>query len=146
MTYRYTNDAQNNAARFFIGTRMILDLAARALRLLPAEAAHNFTLTLTGMSAPVLPSAPADDPRLAVHALGLRFPNPVGLAAGFDKNAQVPDAMGRLGFGFVECGTVTPRAQAGNPRPRLFRLTGDGAVINRMGFNNAGMVPARQAI
>jgi dihydroorotate dehydrogenase len=69
----------------------------------------------------------------------LRFSNPVGLAAGFDKDARVPDAMAKLGFGFVECGTVTPRPQAGNPKPRLFRLTEDHAVINRMGFNNDGM-------
>jgi dihydroorotate dehydrogenase len=76
-----------------------------------------------------------------VRAFGLNFPNPVGLAAGFDKNAQVPDVLLRLGFGFVEVGTVTPRAQAGNPRPRLFRLDGDGAVINRLGFNNEGAPP-----
>jgi dihydroorotate dehydrogenase len=70
--------------------------------------------------------------------LGLHFPNPVGLAAGFDKDARVPDAMLNQGFGFVECGTVTPLPQPGNPRPRLFRLESDLAVINRMGFNNAG--------
>ena len=81
-------------------------------------------------------------PRLAVRAFGLDFPSPIGLAAGFDKNAQVPDAMARFGFGFVECGTVTPRPQAGNPRPRLFRLAEDRAVINRMGFNNGGMALA----
>ena len=80
----------------------------------------------------------ADAPELAVRAFGLNFPNPVGLAAGFDKNAQVPDALLRLGFGFVEVGTVTPRAQAGNPRPRLFRLEADEGVINRLGFNNEG--------
>lgn len=80
-----------------------------------------------------------DDPRLAVRLWGLDFPNPVGLAAGFDKNAEVPDAMLRWGFGFVEAGTVTPRPQAGNPRPRLFRLPTDAAVINRMGFNNHGL-------
>jgi dihydroorotate dehydrogenase len=87
----------------------------------------------------LIPAAAADDPRLAVRAFGLDFPNPIGLAAGFDKNAEVPDAMAKFGFGFVECGTVTPRPQAGNPRPRLFRLTEDRAVINRMGFNNGGM-------
>jgi dihydroorotate dehydrogenase len=117
----------------------LFDSAAGLLRALPAERAHNLTLTLTGAAAPLLPRPAADDPRLAVSAFGLDFPNPVGLAAGFDKNAQVPDAMGKFGFGFVECGTVTPRPQAGNPLPRLFRLTEDGAVINRMGFNNAGM-------
>jgi dihydroorotate dehydrogenase len=118
---------------------MILDLAARLLSALPAETAHEATLGLTRAFAPVLPSAHADDPRLEVKALGLSFPNPIGLAAGFDKDARVPDAMLRLGFGFVECGTVTPKAQAGNPRPRLFRLREDRAVINRMGFNNRGM-------
>ncbi len=81
---------------------------------------------------------PADAPELGVRAFGLNFPNPVGLAAGFDKNAEVPDAMLRLGFGFVEIGTVTPRAQIGNPRPRLFRLATDEGVINRLGFNNEG--------
>ncbi|HEX2760257.1 MAG TPA: quinone-dependent dihydroorotate dehydrogenase, partial [Rhizomicrobium sp.] len=99
-------------------------------------------LTLAGALTPLLPAARADDTRLAVRAFGLNFPNPVGLAAGFDKNAQVPDAMARFGFGFVECGTVTPRPQAGNPRPRLFRLGEDQAVINRMGFNNDGMAAA----
>jgi dihydroorotate dehydrogenase len=96
-------------------------------------------LELTRAFAPVLPRARADDPRLAVKTLGLSFPNPIGLAAGFDKDARVPDAMLKLGFGFVECGTVTPKPQAGNPRPRLFRLREDHAVINRMGFNNRGM-------
>jgi dihydroorotate dehydrogenase len=73
-----------------------------------------------------------------VRAFGLNFPNPVGMAAGFDKNAEVPDALLRLGFGFVEIGTVTPKPQSGNPRPRLFRLERDEAVVNRMGFNNDG--------
>ena len=79
-----------------------------------------------------------DDPKLAVRAFGLNFPNPIGMAAGFDKNAEVPDALLRLGFGFVEVGTVTPRPQAGNPRPRLLRLERDEAVVNRLGFNNDG--------
>ena len=79
-----------------------------------------------------------DDPKLAVRAFGLNFPNPIGMAAGFDKSAEVPDALLRLGFGFVEIGTVTPKPQTGNPRPRLFRLERDEAVINRMGFNNDG--------
>jgi dihydroorotate dehydrogenase len=117
----------------------VFDLGARLLRVLPAETAHCATLALAGAAAPLIPRAAPDDPRLAVRAFGLDFSNPVGLAAGFDKNAQVPDAMARFGFGFVECGTVTPRPQAGNPRPRLFRLCEDKAVINRMGFNNAGM-------
>nr|HAQ92899.1 dihydroorotate dehydrogenase (quinone) [Afipia sp.] len=78
------------------------------------------------------------DPKLAVRAFGLNFPNPVGMAAGFDKNAEAPDALLRLGFGFVEIGSVTPKPQDGNPRPRLFRLEQDSGVINRMGFNNDG--------
>ena len=112
------------------------------LRLFPAESAHRATIGLAKTFGALLPAAPADDPRLAIDVFGLRFANPIGLAAGFDKNAQVPTAMRRFGFGFVECGTVTPRPQAGNPRPRLFRLTEDGAVINRMGFNNDGMEAA----
>jgi dihydroorotate dehydrogenase len=79
-----------------------------------------------------------DDAKLAVRAFGLNFPNPVGMAAGFDKNGEVADALLRLGFGFVEAGTVTPRPQPGNPRPRLFRLERDEAVINRLGFNSDG--------
>ena len=79
-----------------------------------------------------------DDPKLAVRAFGLNFPNPIGMAAGFDKSAEAPDALLRLGFGFVEIGTVTPKPQGGNPRPRLFRLERDEGVINRMGFNNDG--------
>ena len=118
---------------------MIMDVAARALRLLPAEEAHKATINLLSRLGPLLPRAEKDDPVLAVSAFGRTFSNPVGLAAGFDKNAQVPDAMLRLGFGFVECGSVTPRPQSGNPQPRLFRLPEDGAVINRMGFNNDGM-------
>src|ERR1700721_391730 len=83
------------------------------------------------------------DPRRGVEVLGLKFPNPLGPAAGFDKNAEVPGAMLRLGFGFVEVGTLTPRPQAGNARPRLFRLREDAAVINRYGFNNEGFERAR---
>jgi dihydroorotate dehydrogenase len=117
-------------------------LAAGILRRLEAETAHKATIRLLKAAGPLIPARAADDPRLAVRAFGLDFPNPVGLAAGFDKDAEVPDAMARFGFGFVECGTVTPRPQAGNPRPRLFRLAEDGAVINRMGFNNGGMQAA----
>src|SRR5215216_4746080 len=117
----------------------MMDFSAALLRQLPAETAHDTTLKLARVVGPFLRKAAPDDPRLAVSAFGLDFPNPVGLAAGFDKNAAVPGAMARFGFGFVECGTVTPRPQAGNVRPRLFRLPEDGAVINRMGFNNGGM-------
>ena len=118
---------------------MILDAAASVLRLFPAETAHLATIRLARSFAPLIPAAPPDDSRLGIRVLGRDFPNPIGLAAGFDKNAEVPVAMLGFGFGFVECGTVTPRPQAGNPRPRLFRLSEDRAVINRMGFNNDGM-------
>mgnify|MGYP000870809588 FL=1 len=118
----------------------IFDIAGRAVRILPAESAHRFTINAlkTGLAKP---EPQLDDPRLAVtlRKSGLRLPNPIGLAAGFDKNAEVFAPMLGFGFGFVECGTVTPRPQAGNPRPRLFRLDADRAVINRMGFNNEGI-------
>ena len=112
-------------------------LATRALRLSDPEDAHR--LTLLGLQAGLGPRVAADDPALAIDLAGLALPNPVGLAAGFDKNAEAPAAMLAAGFGFVECGTVTPLAQRGNPRPRLFRLSQDRAVINRMGFNNVGL-------
>jgi dihydroorotate dehydrogenase len=113
-------------------------LALPLLRLLPPERAHE--LTVRALRGGVAPRAGlAEDPVLATTLWGQNFPHPIGLAAGFDKNAEVPDAMLRWGFGFVEVGTVTPRPQAGTPRPRLFRLTRDGAVINRMGFNNEGL-------
>ena len=118
----------------------LFDLATGAVRILPAESAHRFTINAlkTGLAKP---APEIDDPRLAVtlKKSGLKLPNPIGLAAGFDKNAEVFAQMLAFGFGFVECGTVTPRPQAGNPRPRLFRLTEDRAVINRMGFNNDGL-------
>jgi dihydroorotate dehydrogenase len=114
------------------------DLATPLLRRFDPEDAHGLTIRL--LEAGLGPWARADvDPILATRLAGLTLPNPIGLAAGFDKNAQVPQAMLRSGFGFVECGTVTPLAQVGNPRPRLFRLTEDRAVINRMGFNNQGL-------
>jgi len=112
-------------------------LATRALHVLDPEDAH--TAALAGLKLGLGPRAPADDPILATEVAGLKLPNPVGLAPGFDKNAEVFGPMLRAGFGFVECGTVTPKPQAGNPRPRLFRLTEDRAVINRMGFNNEGL-------
>jgi dihydroorotate dehydrogenase len=124
----------------------IFDLGAAAVRLLPAEPAHKATLALLQAGQGLIPRAGASDPRLALRAFGLDFPNPLGLAAGFDKNAEVPEAMLRFGFGFVECGTVTPRPQAGNPQPRLFRLKEDSAVINRMGFNNGGMERAAERL
>jgi dihydroorotate dehydrogenase len=117
----------------------MIDLATRILRLLPAEPAHRATICLASVFGPLIPAVGDDDPRLEVEAFGFKMPNPIGLAAGFDKDAEVPDAMLRFGFGFVECGTLTPRPQSGNPKPRLFRLREDRAVINRMGFNNGGM-------
>ncbi|PZR31238.1 quinone-dependent dihydroorotate dehydrogenase [Caulobacter segnis] len=116
------------------------DVAARALHALDPEDAHG--LAIKGLKLGLGPrDAGPDDPILATQLAGLSLPNCIGLAAGFDKNAEVPDAMLAAGFGFVEAGTVTPLAQAGNPRPRLFRLTQDQAVINRMGFNNGGLEP-----
>jgi dihydroorotate dehydrogenase len=115
-------------------------LARPLLRALEAEDAHALTVRALKF-APRAGSSP-DDQRLAVRAFGLDFPNPVGLAAGFDKHAEVPDALLRLGFGFVEVGTITPRPQPGNPRPRVFRLETDEGVINRYGFNSEGAVPA----
>ncbi len=108
------------------------------LRRMDAERAHDLALRALSLGLAGRDATP-DDPRLAVDALGLHFGNPIGLAAGFDKNAVALAPLSRLGFGFVEAGTVTPRPQPGNPRPRLFRLEEDRAVINRMGFNNAGI-------
>jgi dihydroorotate dehydrogenase len=106
------------------------------LRWFDPEDAHRMAIQGLKLLPPI--KQRADDPKLAVRAFGLNFPNPIGMAAGFDKSAEAPDALLRLGFGFVEIGSVTPRPQSGNPRPRLFRLERDEAVINRMGFNNDG--------
>lgn len=114
------------------------DLAAGALRGLDPEDAHRLTLRLLQAGLGPRDQGP-DDPILSATVAGLKLPNCVGLAPGFDKNAEVFAPMLAAGFGFVECGTVTPLPQAGNPRPRLFRLTQDRAVINRMGFNNEGL-------
>jgi dihydroorotate dehydrogenase len=111
-------------------------LSRPLLRVLDPEDAH--TVTIKALKRMPLPRAAADPPELAVRAFGLSFPNPVGVAPGFDKGGEVPDALLRLGFGFVEVGTITPRPQPGNPRPRLFRLEQDRAVINRLGFNSEG--------
>ena len=119
----------------------LAELSQPFVQLLPPEAAHR--VAINGMRiAPPKPARPRK-PTLVVTAFGLAFPNPLGLAAGFDKNAEVPGPMLRLGFGFVETGTLTPLPQPGNPRPRLFRLREDGAVINRFGFNNEGYAKAR---
>lgn len=115
---------------------MIYSLARPFLFALDPETAHG--MTIGALAAGIHPRAAAPDPRLKRTVMGLEFPTPVGLAAGFDKNAEVPDAMLSLGFGFVEVGTVTPRPQPGNPRPRVFRLPADRAIINRLGFNSGG--------
>jgi dihydroorotate dehydrogenase len=113
-------------------------LAGPVLRLLSPETAHG--LAIKALKSGLMPKAPrVTDPILQQTLWGMTFSNPVGLAAGFDKNAQVPDAILAQGFGFTEIGSVTPLAQPGNPKPRLFRLTEDAAVINRMGFNNEGL-------
>jgi dihydroorotate dehydrogenase len=115
----------------------LLEAFARPLlRMLDAEDAHR--LAVYALKFPPFVKLVADDPRLAVRAFGLNFPNPIGMAAGFDKHAEVPDALLKLGFGFVEVGTVTPVPQSGNPRPRVFRLPHDQGVINRLGFNSEG--------
>jgi dihydroorotate dehydrogenase len=110
-----------------------------ALFALDAEDAHGLTIAALKWRARLPAAARNDDPILRTAIAGLNLPNPVGLAAGFDKNAEVTKAMLGLGFGFVEAGTLTPRPQDGNPRPRLFRLVEDRAVINRFGFNNRGL-------
>lgn len=102
----------------------------------------KFAFSLPGVAAISRRLYVIDDPRLARTVFGLPFPNPVGMAAGFDKNAELVSELSDLGFGFVEIGTVTPRPQPGNPRPRLFRLKADQGLINRMGFNNKGVGPA----
>ncbi|MDO9588443.1 MAG: quinone-dependent dihydroorotate dehydrogenase [Brevundimonas sp.] len=115
----------------------LTDLGAALLRALDPETAHG--LAIRTLRIIPLPPARADDPILTTTVAGLTLPNPVGLAAGFDKNGEALHGLSRLGFGFVECGSVTPLPQPGNPKPRLFRLSEDRAVINRMGFNNAGL-------
>ncbi len=122
--------------RLASAARLFAALARPLLFRLDPERAHELAI----WALRTLPSPPAgpDDPRLAVSAFGLEFPNPVGLAAGFDKNGEIVDAILRLGFGFAEVGTITPLPQGGNPRPRLFRLARDQAVINRFGFNSQG--------
>lgn len=119
-------------------------LARPLLFTLDAERAHRAMIRLLRIKPAGTP--PASDPRLEIRVAGLDFPNPVGLAAGFDKDAQVPDQMLGLGFGSVEVGTLTPFPQAGNPRPRLFRLAEDRAVINRLGFNNGGQAAAHERL
>ncbi len=115
----------------------LADLGAKALTALDPETAHKLTVRMLKMG--LGPRATMRDTRLSVNVAGLHFQNPIGLAAGFDKNAEAPNAALDLGFGFVEVGAVTPRPQPGNPRPRVFRLRDDAGVINRYGFNNDGL-------
>jgi dihydroorotate dehydrogenase len=122
----------------------LFSLARPFLHALDAETAHAASIRSLALL-PALPPKP-DDPRLATRAFGLAFPNPIGLAAGFDKQCEVPDQLLSLGFGFVECGGVTPLPQPGNPRPRVFRLPRDGAVINRFGLNSDGLTRIRERL
>ena len=113
------------------------DLGRRGLFLLDPETAHG--MSIAALKSGLVPACRVSaDPRLRQTVAGLDFANPIGMAAGFDKNAEVPEALLKLGFGFTEIGTVTPKAQSGNPRPRIFRLVEDEGVINRLGFNNEG--------
>jgi dihydroorotate dehydrogenase len=114
---------------------MLYRLARPALFALDAERAHGLAIAALKLRGPGSPPEPGP---LSSNVAGLTFPNPLGMAAGFDKDGEVPDALLALGFGFAEVGSITPLPQAGNPKPRLFRLAEDGAVINRMGFNNRG--------
>ena len=120
---------------------------------MPPERAHHVTTSLLNMACkiPLIPNLlralyQVNSPKLSRSLWGISFPNPVGLAAGFDKNASYLHAMKNLGFGFIEIGTITPKSQPGNPKPRLFRLPEDQALINRMGFNNEGMEAAIQKL
>ena len=121
------------------------DLARRALFTLDPETAHG--LSIKALKSQVVPGCSASrDPRLATTVAGLSFPNPLGMAAGYDKNAEVASELAHLGFGFIEVGTLTPQPQSGNPKPRIFRLVKDHAVINRLGFNNEGHAAAHARI
>ena len=124
-------------ATFFPLLRPLLDV-------LDPEATHD--AALRGLTLLPARRPGVDDPRLAVDALGRRFPNPVGLAAGFDKGAVAPDALLGFGFGFVEVGGVVPRPQSGNPRPRVFRLPRDKAIVNRYGLNSEGLDAVRDRL
>ena len=123
---------------------VLSDLALPLLRALPPEAAHR--ASILGLRAFPPRPEPPDPAALAVKLWDRVFPNPVGLAAGYDKHAEVPDALLALGFGFVESGTITPLPQPGNPKPRLFRLGEDRAIVNRLGFNSQGLEPAARRL
>lgn len=120
-------------------------IGQKLLLTLDPEAAHGLSITALKCGLPVA-ARPPRDARLRVSVCGIDFPNPLGMAAGYDKNAEVPDALLGLGFGFTEVGTVTPLPQTGNPKPRIFRLTADEAVINRLGFNNEGHEAAERRL
>lgn len=131
---------------FFLADMLYRNFLKPLLFLLSPEKAHGvtvsalrFLLAIPGIGALIRWNFRKQHPGLEREVFGLRFPNPVGLAAGFDKDGKYFSAMSALGFGFIEIGTVTPKGQAGNPQPRLFRLPQDHALINRMGFNNEGV-------
>ena len=115
----------------------MLDSSIKFLKFFPPEFSHSITINL--LKYIKFNYDKVEDPILSQHLIGLDFPNPIGLAAGFDKNAEVVKSMFSLGFGFVEVGTVTPKPQKGNPKPRVFRLEKDKAIINSLGFNNKGV-------
>lgn len=120
-------------------------IGRKGLFLVDPEKAHG--LSIAALKSGFLPTCMVPhDPRLQQTVAGLVFPNPLGMAAGYDKNAEVPGPLLKLGFGFTEIGTVTPRAQAGNPKPRIFRLVEDEGVINRLGFNNEGHAAALERL
>ena len=122
----------------------MLDSTIKILKFLPPELAH--TITINALKYLNLKFNSIDDPILSQHLIGLDFPNPLGLAAGFDKNAEVVKSMFSLGFGYVEVGTITPLPQKGNPKPRIFRLEQEGAIINSLGFNNKGSEKVKKNI
>ena len=120
----------------------MFDIPIKILKLLPPELAHSFSIQ--ALKYLNLKFDNSNDPILSQHILGLDFPNPIGLAAGFDKNAEVISSMFSLGFGFIEVGTITPLPQNGNPKPRVFRLEEDKGIINSLGFNNKGILKAKK--
>ena len=123
---------------------MLLDSSIKILKFLPPELAHN--ITLNALKYIKFNYEKIDDPILSQHLIGLDFQNPIGLAAGFDKNAEVVKSMFSLGFGFVEVGTITPKPQKGNPKPRIFRIDKESAIINSLGFNNKGSKKVKKNI
>ena len=120
----------------------MFDIPIKILKFLPPELAHSFSIQ--ALKYLNLKYDNINDPILSQHILGLDFPNPIGLAAGFDKNAEVISSMFSLGFGFIEVGTITPLPQNGNPKPRVFRLEEDKGIINSLGFNNKGILKAKK--